>query len=434
MKHTVVMLAVVLALAAGAAGELCSKCKGKAYTEDTVQCSRCKTGWTGSGAFKLCKACSAKLGQCEHCRAPLKAAPKPEKVKSVVLSAARICRWVRWPREKAPATQPSQDVYLRTIQPVIEMGPSALPVLQELAKSPELSRFQRRIAEILAARVEHPEPFRKVDKMLHNPFRIRPPSVVPHTHAGFPSIPYSTDYGSEDMVHPDARKIVIRYGKALAEIRSLHQKYSVVKDLKPDSNRPLTSEEMRQYSNETAAIRAKYKIPWEDWVKFTGPKAVAPEYLLAWEEAAIRPLPRSWKMQFIMGLTETADEASVPILGELCRQMTTFSMPFSERRTVARRIARAFGRMPCKATLLEMSEILQVEQKLERKYWREFTSIVGIVLAESEKWNELLTKLASEKEMAEHVRRVRALMEPYVEYLKQKAASATTRPANTQAK
>jgi outer membrane protein assembly factor BamB len=69
------MAVVVLVLAAVAAAELCPKCKGLMYTADIGKCQECG-GQTTSGAFKLCPACSKKLGQCEHCREALEA-PKP---------------------------------------------------------------------------------------------------------------------------------------------------------------------------------------------------------------------------------------------------------------------------------------------------------------------------------------------------------------------
>jgi inhibitor of cysteine peptidase len=73
-----VCVAVALAwlAAAPAAAELCPKCKGMMYIQNIGKCKACG-GPTSSGAFKLCKKCSAKLGQCEHCRAPLKKAALP---------------------------------------------------------------------------------------------------------------------------------------------------------------------------------------------------------------------------------------------------------------------------------------------------------------------------------------------------------------------
>jgi len=60
-------------MGATAWADLCPKCSKMAFTMDVGQCVEC-AGATGSGAFKLCRKCSAKLGQCEHCRAPLKGA------------------------------------------------------------------------------------------------------------------------------------------------------------------------------------------------------------------------------------------------------------------------------------------------------------------------------------------------------------------------
>ncbi len=59
------------AFAGAALAELCPKCKKLMFTADIGKCKECG-GWTSSGAFKLCRKCSAKLKQCEHCRAPLK--------------------------------------------------------------------------------------------------------------------------------------------------------------------------------------------------------------------------------------------------------------------------------------------------------------------------------------------------------------------------
>jgi len=64
-------VAVLVLAGAAALGDLCPKCRDKAYTKDIGTCVEC-AGPTSSGAFKLCIKCSTKLGQCEHCRAPLK--------------------------------------------------------------------------------------------------------------------------------------------------------------------------------------------------------------------------------------------------------------------------------------------------------------------------------------------------------------------------
>lgn len=82
MKNAIIpALVIVFAalLPAGrAAADLCPKCKGKAYIMSVGKCVECG-GFTSSGAFKLCRKCSARLGQCEHCRAKLAGAPGPRK-------------------------------------------------------------------------------------------------------------------------------------------------------------------------------------------------------------------------------------------------------------------------------------------------------------------------------------------------------------------
>ena len=84
MKRLVIALGVlaVLVPAAPVGAELCQTCKGRYYPGDLGKCVVCGKE-TGGGAFVLCKKCSAKLGQCEHCRAPLKG-PRP------VLKSVRV--------------------------------------------------------------------------------------------------------------------------------------------------------------------------------------------------------------------------------------------------------------------------------------------------------------------------------------------------------
>lgn len=65
-------VALVVIAGSAARAELCPKCRDKAYIQNIGTCAECG-GATSSGAFKLCRKCSAKLGQCEHCRAALPA-------------------------------------------------------------------------------------------------------------------------------------------------------------------------------------------------------------------------------------------------------------------------------------------------------------------------------------------------------------------------
>lgn len=64
--------------------ELCGDCKEKMFTMSLGKCPVCG-GTTSSGAFKLCKACSAKAGKCQACLKPL-AAPAPAAIPPVMVT------------------------------------------------------------------------------------------------------------------------------------------------------------------------------------------------------------------------------------------------------------------------------------------------------------------------------------------------------------
>ena len=76
-----VICAMLLGATACGWAELCSKCKDKMFTQEIGKCVNCGS-ITTSGAFKLCSGCSAKLGECEHCRAALNPATKAPALKS----------------------------------------------------------------------------------------------------------------------------------------------------------------------------------------------------------------------------------------------------------------------------------------------------------------------------------------------------------------
>jgi len=81
-----VSVAAVLVFATDARAALCGKCKNMMYIASIGRCTKCP-GHTSSGAFKLCKKCSGKLGQCQNCLAAEgKPAAKP-RAKPPVLSA-----------------------------------------------------------------------------------------------------------------------------------------------------------------------------------------------------------------------------------------------------------------------------------------------------------------------------------------------------------
>lgn len=79
--QVVLSTVVTVGLCGPAAADLCEKCRGKAYITSVGECSACG-GQTTSGAFKLCKKCSAEQGRCEHCLALLDPGKRPPEKKA----------------------------------------------------------------------------------------------------------------------------------------------------------------------------------------------------------------------------------------------------------------------------------------------------------------------------------------------------------------
>ena len=75
MKKTSLLLAVALAMfTLNTWAALCPKCSKLSFISSIGKCSKCENH-TSSGAFKLCKQCSTKTGQCEFCQKPVAGKP-----------------------------------------------------------------------------------------------------------------------------------------------------------------------------------------------------------------------------------------------------------------------------------------------------------------------------------------------------------------------
>ena len=84
--HRLLFLALAGLLLGGmnVRAELCGDCQKKMFIMSMGKCPVCGAPTT-SGAFKLCKACSAKEGKCQACLKPL-AAPAPTTIPPVMVT------------------------------------------------------------------------------------------------------------------------------------------------------------------------------------------------------------------------------------------------------------------------------------------------------------------------------------------------------------
>jgi len=343
-----------------------------------------------------------------------------EQVRTVILAADKLCQWKRWPLDKAPSTRPSEDEYLRAIQPVLEMGRPALPALRELAEDTELTPFQRRLAEILPSRIEQPERFAAVARILQ-PVRRKLPlrsGVVLHDL----SYPYDTSEPPQQIIHPDERKVIARYQDAREKVVQVINKYYLIPEGAPPSAERSSGEEALAFQTELFEIQKTYNISSADWRVVLGQVRIDATYLLPMEELAMRPFPLTWKTSFLSKVIQVGDVSSSPVVGEMLRRaFGSHMLSIHELRTLGWQIAAFFAGRPSRVALVEVSETIAAERKMRPQERYGFVSQVVPQLSRSAKWEALLREMESRGQMLEHVRRVRKEIELF---------RTTTRPAD----
>lgn len=130
MKLILVLLVFLFLGASMAAGDLCPQCKGKVYMANVGKCSRCG-GTTTSGAFQLCKACSAKFGLCEACGVQLPPPRNEDKPlarpaaswwqayeKPLALTDEQKQKFAAWARQQADV--PSNEKVRQALLPLLD--------------------------------------------------------------------------------------------------------------------------------------------------------------------------------------------------------------------------------------------------------------------------------------------------------------------------
>lgn len=162
MKNILILLTVLLAMTAlppSARASLCAQCSGKNFISSVGQCNVCADGVTSSGAFKLCKNCSAKLAQCEACQQDLKpktAAPPGEEVPAT-RNKAYPAHWGEAPRIQTKDMRPLPGGYgmgsstlARWIQKHLDQDAKAPggPDKRTPDNAEEIRQIEKKIAEM----------------------------------------------------------------------------------------------------------------------------------------------------------------------------------------------------------------------------------------------------------------------------------------------
>lgn len=114
-----VFLLMMFTLLPSARATLCEQCSEMIFIASIGHCKVCADGVTTSGAFKLCKKCSAKFAQCEACKkdlpakadAPAGGEAPPAKVKEPAKAKEYPAHWGAPPRMQTRDYRPLPGGY-----------------------------------------------------------------------------------------------------------------------------------------------------------------------------------------------------------------------------------------------------------------------------------------------------------------------------------
>ena len=325
------------------------------------------------------------------------------------------------PMEYNPA---DSDVYLSLIKPLISRGNAASSELRALKLSGNLSPFETRVVEMLIARIEHPERFEKVSPYLIPQINPWPELIMALSRYPEDS-PGTADFRvlDLDLMHPKVREAVAKYPKVFTLAKEAYN------ELLADAT---TSRKARDYgAMERNVIVLKEKLTKarqegnflysEDpdyYVVIIAAEAVLnknpdldPDYLLAWEEGMLRPIPWVLKCSFVTLLADLNNPATAPSFGVVLRQAlealnNDTKKEYSE--FISMEAMRALIRFPSKEAAIELSETIRL-MPLERK---KFIFRIGLQLSESEAWQKFLN-LTPDPSMQEHRERLLHAIDDY---------------------
>jgi hypothetical protein len=294
-----------------------------------------------------------------------------EDVKAIVIKATAICRTTPLPDDMDPEAKSENGKYLDTIKPVLERGKKALPTLEKLATDADMPLLERRLAQIVAARIEHPERFEKIA-----------PYFQPVQGMGIDagrriSPPWGFRNLGPDVIHPDVREEYQRFEAEIAKVKSDYlQRYKQIKD-RVDKEEPKALEELAEMMRKKNEELAKLS---DQQMKKTKMR-MDPAYELAWEEGLLRPVFRTMKNHFASYVRQIGDLGSAPVLAEFLRRVLLVDrpIPYSTFSPNPDSIREALDSLPADAELLALADVLrQTSNREQHSKLRDVFGPIGI--------------------------------------------------------
>jgi hypothetical protein len=372
----------------------------------------------GASVFAVLSLASACLGQEKE-----KAGKELSEfqITKIVREAAAVCRETPMPREG----HGEEGDYLRVIEPLLAAGKKSLPALRKVAVADSLDRFEARVAQILVTRVENPRIFQAI-----RPYYTPKTQAKPRKEEGL-----IRSYGlmgpgpSLKPLTPELIDIADRTKwRQLVKIsKDISEKYKGLIAKNPQDRRALLLSKTVEYTKAIAELKLS-AFSGGSW-KPLPDRA----YLLAWEEAMIRPL--RWRMRADIAeiVCRINNPASIPTLAQVLTDRFLNQDKTGLDRLTHGRVCNMLVSYPRNETLVSLASVLGTMKTDDQR--RSLRALLGRAVRDKPRWRALLktasgvaelrphaeelqraidwSKVAVEHSRKQHEDKMRAMLEPH---------------------
>lgn len=235
----------------------------------------------------------------------------------VVHQAVAIC--CQAPTGKAVADRPNAWPDFDKL--IAGLSKSMLPDLRAIASSETHTKLERRVAQVLCRRIEHPEEFQKVEPFLtpvENPTgRIYGPLASGKRRPSIALKPID----DPELLAPQVRAAIERNGKLYEDLRTEALRIRQRINSLPDGDMPSLNQIYADLDTRIAELKRQYHVEPGQTLELVfacgDPRQrppMDPKYLPAWEEAVTRASSPEMKANLLQVVRSFRSRDSVPVV------------------------------------------------------------------------------------------------------------------------
>jgi len=300
---------------------------------------------------------------------------KGDMIRKIVIEAADNVSWD--PEE--------QRDYLEIIEPVLQMGERALPVLNKLGKNSGLTAFQRRIAQLIGHRIENPRAFSHMEEFLKT-YVLYWPGRRDMRYASIGSGKLKME-----MLKLDLKKFVEEHKEVIANFQ-----------LYPEPRTVLCGEKTEEFYNKFKELGVSEEESELLTLIIRRPvRFMSSGYLLPFEEAVVRILPpfegthikriqMQQRLAIMRDLMQFDEPHSATVLAELGRRLSVTEKETKRRYFISFKgtLESMFENWPEEVVLREIVRTVEFER--EHPEARNHSRSILNRISRSEEWHTFL--------------------------------------------